>query len=96
MAKALFRSVTARVAPAGDEEVRAFYDRNLHLFRREDGQVTAFERLRDSIRTMLRNQAENEAMDAFLAGLRRRYGDRIEIDPEALRLAFPGEGSGDR
>ena len=96
MTRALFRSVTAGIAPAGDEEVRAFYDSNLDLFRRKDGQVTEFERVRDGILTLLRNQAENEAMDAFLAQLRRRFEDRIETWPEALDLAFPEERPGDR
>ena len=94
MAKALYRSVTARTAAVGEEEARAFYERNLDLFRRKDGQVTEFERLQDSIRTLLRNQAENEAMDALLAQLRQRYEDRIETYPEALRLAFPEERPG--
>ncbi len=96
MTRALFRSVTAGIAPAGGEEVRAFYDSNRDLFRTKDGQVTEFERVRDGIGTLLRNEAENEAMDAFLAELRRRFEDRIEIHPEALDLAFPEESPGDR
>lgn len=96
MTRALFRSVTAGITAAGDEAVRAFYDSNLDLFRRKDGQVTAFEGVGDGIRTLLRNQAENEAMDAFLAQLRRRFEDRVETWPEALDLAFPEERPGDR
>ena len=89
MTKRLYRTETEKRARAfSDQDVRDFYDQNLDLFTREDGQVTEFSFIRQSIHTMLRNQAESAAMDAFLAELRETYKDQVEIFPEALDLAF--------
>lgn len=88
----LFRAETGK-RPVGtftEDDARAFYDRNLGLFTRADGKVTEFAFLRNSILTLLRNQAESAAMDAFIAELRAAYGDRIAIYPEALALTFAG------
>jgi peptidyl-prolyl cis-trans isomerase C len=79
------RSALAKIS---DQDVRTFYDQNLDLFTREDGKVTEFSFIRDSIRTLIRNQAETKAMDEFLAGLRKTYKDQIEIYPDVLALAF--------
>ena len=62
-------------AKISDQDVRTFYDQNLDLFTREDGKVTEFSFIRDSIRTLIRNQAETKAMDEFLAGKARGPND---------------------
>lgn len=71
-----------------DAEAREFYDQNLDLFTREDGKVTEFDFLRDSIRGLLSEQTATQAMDAFLAELRQTYESQVEIYPEVLDLAF--------
>jgi len=80
-----------RARPIGDEEVRAFYDRHIDQFTREDGKVTDFSFLQESIRTALQERGKSEAMDALLAELKQNYKSQIEIFPEVLDLAFAAD-----
>ncbi len=85
----LFRTeVTKRTAPISDSDVRAFYDDHIGDFTREDGKVTEFEFLRESIRTAMQNDAQNKAMDELLNELRQVFEGQVEIFPEGLDLAF--------
>ena len=85
----LFRAeVTKRTAPISDNAVRAFYDANISEFTREDGKVTEFEFLRESIRTAMQNDAQNKAMDELLVELKETFDGEVEIFSEGLDLAF--------
>ncbi len=85
----LFRAeVTKRTAPISDNAVRAFYDANISEFTREDGKVTEFEFLRESIRTAMQNDAQNKAMDELLVELKEAFDGEVEIFSEGLDLAF--------
>lgn len=85
----LFRTeVTKRATPISESDVRAFYDANIGEFTREDGKVTEFDFLRESIRTAMQNDAQNKAMDALLAELRKTYEGQVEIFSDGLDLAF--------
>ena len=92
LVKVLFQVETRkRARTISDEAIRAFYDQNIDQFTREDGKVTDFSFLKESIRTALQERGKNEAMDAFLAELRQNYKDQIEIFPEVLDLAFAAD-----
>jgi parvulin-like peptidyl-prolyl isomerase len=93
MVKWLYRQEGKQAARGqiSETEVRAYYDANPEMFTRDDGQVTDFAQLRDSIGTLLKVQAENRAMDAFIAQLREKYKSEIEIHPEALAAPPPSE-----
>ena len=87
----------ARQQPITDEAIRAHYDANVEMFTRADGKVADLSLVYNSIGTLLRQQAETKAMDAFIARLREQYSADIEINAEALAevslqvLAQPGE-----
>ena len=78
---------TAREQGVDEEEIRAFFDTNRDMFVREDGVLTDFDLVHDSIRTALATHIENQAMDDLIAGLREEYGEEIEIYPEVLAQA---------
>jgi hypothetical protein len=85
----VFRTeVAKRVTVVSDEQVRAFYEANREEFTREDGKVTAFDFLRESIRTAMQERAQNDAMDQLLAELRQTFADQIEISTQGLNAAF--------
>ena len=73
-----------KASPVSEAVIRAFYDGNIDRYTTEDGTVTDFEALHQSIRRQLTEQAQNEAMDEFLSGLRAKYEKDIEFRPEAL------------
>jgi parvulin-like peptidyl-prolyl isomerase len=77
-----------RVQTPNDEEIRAFYAENIAEFTREDGKVTEFSFLEKSIRTAMLAKRKTAAMDGLLERLRQKYKSQIEINPEALDLAF--------
>ena len=87
----------ARQQPVTEEDIRAYYDANVEMFTRSDGKVSDLYLVYNSIKTLLRQQAATEAMDAFIARLREQYSADIEINTEALAevslqvLAQPGE-----
>ena len=90
LVKWLFQ-VEAKLKPGdgpSDADVKVFYEQNLDLFTKKDGEVTDFSLLRDSIRALMVEEAETGAMDRFLAELREAYDDRIEVFPEALSKCF--------
>ena len=70
--------------PITDEDIRAYYDSNVEMFTRADGKVADISLVYDSIGTLLRQQAETKAMDAFIARLREQYNADIEIDTAVL------------
>ena len=74
-----------------EEQVRGFYDQNLDLFTRRDSVVTEYDVVRNSIRSLMRRQAVDTAMDELLAQLRESHADQIEIYPEVLSQAFAAE-----
>lgn len=85
----LFRSeVVKRTAPISDDEVRAFYEANIENFTREDGKITEFDFLRESIRTAMQDKAQNQVMDELLEELRASFADQIEIFPDGLQASF--------
>jgi len=85
----LFRSeVVRRTAPISDVDVRAFYEENIENFTREDGKVTEFDFLRESIRTAMQDKAQNSVMDDLLVELRKSFADQIEIFPDGLQASF--------
>ena len=87
----------ARQQPITEEDVRAYYDANVEMFTRTDGKVADLSLVYNSIKTLLRQRAATQAMDAFIAGLREQYSADIEINDAALAevslqvLAQPGE-----
>ena len=87
----------ARQQPITEEAIRAYYAAHLELFTRSDGKVADLSLVYNSIGTLLRQQAETQAMDAFIARLREQYSADIEINTAALAqvslqvLAQPGE-----
>ena len=78
---------TARQQGVDEQEIRAFYENNHDMFVREDGVLTDFDLVHDSIRTALSTHIENQAMDDLIAGLREEYIEEIEIYPEVLAQA---------
>ncbi|MBT3342290.1 MAG: hypothetical protein HN712_16155 [Gemmatimonadetes bacterium] len=90
-AKWLYQFETKRRAQADTSaaNVRKFYDGNLDLYTRTDGEITDFSVVEGSIRTALISQAETTAMDEFLDELRERFADQVHIDEAALDKAFP-------
>jgi len=85
----LFRSeVVKRTAPISDDEARAFYEANIENFTREDGKITEFDFLRESIRTAMHDKAQNQVMDELLEELRASFADQIEIFPDGLQASF--------
>lgn len=87
----------ARQQPITEEAIRAYYAAHLALFTRSDGKVADLSLVYNSIGTLLRQQTETQAMDAFIARLREQYSADIEINTAALAqvslqvLAQPGE-----
>ena len=85
----LFRSEVVRwTAPISDVDERAFYEENIENFTREDGKVTEFDFLRESIRTAMQDKAQNSVMDDLLGELREAFADQIEIFPDGLQASF--------
>jgi hypothetical protein len=81
------RSKTEQVS---DEQVRAYYDGHIAQYTRPDGKVTPLESVRSGIQRLLRQVAENRAMDQYLARLREQYRDQVKIHPDRLEQAFAG------
>ena len=89
MVKRLFEVETRRrVGAVTEAEARAFYEENIDEFIREDGKVSEFEFLKESILGALREKAKAGAMDDLLAELKEQYDDQIEIWPAALDRSF--------
>lgn len=89
MARRLFASEgRAKAKEVSEEEVHSYYERHREQFTRADGKVTDLASVRDGIRRLLRQVAENQAMDRFIAQLREKYRSQIEIYPQALAKAF--------
>ena len=89
MVKRLFEvEVRRRVGAVTEAEARAFYEENIDEFIREDGKVSEFEFLKESILGALREKAKAGAMDEVLAELKEQYDDQIEIWPAALDRSF--------
>lgn len=72
---------------ATEEEIRRFYDENIDMFSRRDGEVASFDLVRDSIRGALLTHKENRAMDDLIAQLREERKGEIEIYPIGLDQA---------
>ena len=89
-AKWLFIQETRRRVQADTSatNVRQFYEENLDLYTRDDGQVTELSVVEASIRGSMLRHAETRAMDEFLGELRERYADRIFIDESVLKHTF--------
>ena len=68
--------------------MRAFYEANIENFTREDGKITEFDFLRESIRTAMHDKAQNQVMDELLEELRASFADQIEIFPDGLQASF--------
>jgi peptidyl-prolyl cis-trans isomerase C len=89
-AKWLFIQETRRRVEADTSaaNVRQFYEENLDLYTRDDGQVTELSVVEASIRGSMLRHAETRAMDEFLGELREQYTDQIYIDENALKRTF--------
>lgn len=89
-AKWLFIQETRRRVQADTSaaNVRQFYEENLDLYTRDDGQVTELSVVEASIRGSMLRHAETRAMDEFLGELREQYTDRIFIDESVLKHTF--------
>ena len=90
-AKWLYQYETGQRAQAdtSSANLRRFYEENIDIYTRPDGEVTDFAVVENSIRTALVNQAETAAMDEFLNEIRARFADQIHIDEDALKATFP-------
>ncbi len=84
IAEALYRSEGQVASPIGEAQEREYYQANLAKFTQADGKVTPFEQLQKSIHTLLVQREQALSMDRFIAGLREKYGDQIEVHPELL------------
>lgn len=84
MAEALFRSEGKVAEPAGEVQEREYYQANIGKFTRADGQVTPFAQVQKSIHTFLVQREQSQSMDRFIASLREKYRDQIELHPEVL------------
>ncbi len=74
----------ARQQPITAADIGAYYDANVEMFTRTDGQVADLSLVYNSIKNLLRQQAATKAMDAFIARLREQYSADIEINTEVL------------
>lgn len=72
----------ARQQPIEDQHISAYYEANIEQYTRSDGKVAPLNLVHKSIGTLLRTQAENKAMDDFIALLHEKYG--VEKYPDAL------------
>ena len=90
-AKWLFVQETRRRVEADTSaaSVRQFYEQNLDIYTREDGQVTDLTVVEGSIRASMLRYAESAAMDEFISELQDRYADQIVVDEVALSHTFP-------
>ncbi len=88
--KWLFQHETKRRAQPDTSEasVRRFYEENLDLYTRDDGEVTELPTVAKSIRSSMVRHAQSIAMDQFIAELRERYADQVMIDEEILDRAL--------
>lgn len=80
----------SKTDPVSDEQVRAYYDGHIAQYTRPDGKVTPLESVRSGIQRLLRQVAENRAMDQYLTRLRKQYQDQVEVHPDRLEQAFSG------
>lgn len=84
IAEAFFRSEGVVAEPVGEAREREYYQANLAKFTRVDGQVTPFAQLQKSIHAFLVQGEQSQSMDRFIASLREKYRDQIELHPELL------------
>ena len=84
MAEAFFRSEGKVANPVDEAREREYYQANLGKFTRADGQVTPFAQVQKSIHTFLVQREQSQSMDRFIASLREKYRDQIELHPELL------------
>lgn len=84
IAEALFRSEGKVAEPVVEAQEREYYQANLAKFTQADGKVTPFDQLQKSIHTFLVQRGQSQSMDRFIASLREKYRDRIELHPELL------------
>jgi len=90
-AKWLFVQETGRRVEADTSaaNVRQFYEKNLDIYTRDDGEVTDLAVVEGSIRASMLRHAETAAMDEFIAEIRDRYADQIVVDEVVLSQTFP-------
>jgi len=82
--KRLFTTEGKVEAEPTEEEIRAHYQKHIDQFTRADGKVTDFDAVRGGIHRLLRQSAENQAMDRLIENLREKHRDQTEIHPERL------------
>lgn len=80
----------AKADQVSDEQVRAYYDEHIAQYTRPDGKVTPLESVKSGIHRLLRQVAENRAMDQYLTRLHEQYRGQMEMHPDRLEQAFAG------
>lgn len=84
IAESLYRSEGRVAEPVWEAQEREYYQGNLAKFTQADGKVTPFAQVQKSIHTFLVQREQSQSMDRFIAGLREKYRDQIELHPEML------------